>query len=301
MTEENLSKLGIDSESFVQRNAHWRIKNRSNSKDLIELIREKNKYYVKKTWIDIKRGEDAIRKQIEFDEIRISDLIIKTPKIYDTTKLKNNYIAKMEYIEGISGAEIISIGSRKTSLKIKDGLSLLLNINFENSKITKLKTELLVKKLDEIISNSQSDYEIISILNDLKAFIMRQKFLDIPIGPCHGDLTLSNIIVSSSGSINLIDFLPSFIETPLWDVVKIYQDLVYGWSYRDLRGPERASAKLFFLNCLPNQITLYEKVMKKELLIFDALNLSRLSPYIKNKNTRDWLLFNLKKSLKNLN
>ena len=103
-------------------------------------------------------------------------------------------------------------------------------------------------------------------------------------------MTLSNIIVSRTGSLNLIDFLPTFIESPLWDIVKIYQDLKYGWSYRNLKGPEKASSKIFFLNCLPFQLHIYEKVFKRQILLFDALNIARLCPYIKDKETRIWII-----------
>ena len=122
----------------------------------------------------------------------------------------------------------------------------------------------------------------------------------MPLGPCHGDLTFSNIIVSPTGSLNLIDFLPSFIESPIWDIVKIYQDLKYGWSYRYLKGPRNASAKLFFQSCIPNQLSIYNKVWRHEILLLNALNLSRLIPYIKDVNTKKWVLSKLRESLKEI-
>ncbi len=84
--------------------------------------------------------------------------------------------------------------------------------------------------------------------------------------------------------------MPTFIESPLWDIVKIYQDLKYGWSYRNLKGHEKESSKIFFLNCLPSQIHIYEKVFKRQILLFDALNIARLCPYIKDKETRIWII-----------
>eukprot|EP00760_Papus_ankaliazontas_P040160 PhM_4_TR997/c0_g1_i1/m.68603 len=89
----------------------------------------------------------------------------------------------------------------------------------------------------------------------------------MPLGVCHGDLTLSNILVQqpqtketthrssknntpmkSSGSskqgpssganpgdtpaLILIDFLDSFLETPLADAAKLRQDTLFGWTLR---------------------------------------------------------------------
>lgn len=62
--------------------------------------------------------------------------------------------------------------------------------------------------------------------------------LHIPLGKCHGDLTLSNLLVQerfardSEPTIVVIDFLDSFIESPLADLAKMAQDLLYGWTLR---------------------------------------------------------------------
>ena len=51
----------------------------------------------------------------------------------------------------------------------------------------------------------------------------------MPVGMCHGDLTYSNILFNGN-NYYLIDFLDSFIESPLLDIVKIRQDTAYLWS-----------------------------------------------------------------------
>ena len=186
-------------------------------------------------------------------------------------------------------------------MNLKEALSMLINNNFEKSKLERILNSLFVKKIDEIINALKNDNQLQIKLKILKKEFLKEEFLEIPCGKCHGDLTLSNIIISRSGSLNFIDFLPTYVEIPLWDIVKIYQDLKYGWSYRDLKGPEKANAKIFFLNCLPSQIYIYVKVFKKEILMFDALNLARLAPYIKDKNTRTWIINSLDNSLSKFN
>ena len=48
----------------------------------------------------------------------------------------------------------------------------------------------------------------------------------IPVGTCHGDLTFSNILFNGN-NYYLIDFLDSFIESPLLDIVKLRQDTAW--------------------------------------------------------------------------
>ena len=277
------------------------IKNRSYSKENIQLLSEEDMFFVQKTWDNIERGGKSIRKQIDFDEISINNLIIKSPKVFKTQIIDNKkFEAKMEYIEGYSGSDIALIGTREVSINLKDSLSMLINKYFEHSNLLKIDVKIFIEKIEEIKTKIYFDDELLLKLDQLKSAFLRDNFLDIPCGECHGDLTLSNIIVSRTGSLNLIDFLPTFIESPLWDIVKIFQDLKYGWSYRDLKGPEKASAKIFFLNCLPSQIKLYEQVFCREILLFDALNLARLCPYVKDNKTRMWIIEYLDNSLSKL-
>ncbi len=278
-----------------------KIKKRSNSKEEIKLISEDKSFLIKKTWKDVNRGINSIKKQIDFDEISVSNLLIKSPKVFKTQIIDDlRFEAIMEYVEGYSGSDISLIGTRELSLNLKETLSMLINKNFENSKIIPIDINLFTEKLEKIILDLGNDNELKNQLEILKSHFLKDKFLEIPSGTCHGDLTLSNIIVSRTGSLNLIDFLPTFIESPLWDIVKIYQDLKYGWSYRNLKGPEKASSKIFFLNCLPSQLHIYEKVFKRQILLFDALNIARLCPYIKEKETRRWIINILDKLLSNL-
>ena len=60
--------------------------------------------------------------------------------------------------------------------------------------------------------------------------------LRIPMGRCHGDLTLSNVLIQESAddAVVLIDFLDSFLESPLADMAKINQDLGHAWTLRML-------------------------------------------------------------------
>ena len=62
-------------------------------------------------------------------------------------------------------------------------------------------------------------------------FITLDQALNFQLGYCHGDLTFENIIVKNK-KIYLIDFLDSYINSPLIDISKLQQDLILNWSNR---------------------------------------------------------------------
>lgn len=80
--------------------------------------------------------------------------------------------------------------------------------------------------------------EAVKLIDELSVFFASEAVaaLRIPLGMCHGDLTLSNILVQESthDRIVLIDFLDSFVESPLADMAKLNQDLSHAWTIRML-------------------------------------------------------------------
>ena len=109
-----------------------KILKQSHSKEEIHLVTEEKRFFIEKIWGDVDRGKKAIRKQIDFGEISINNLIVKSPKIFKTQVFDNeSFQARMEYIEGHSGSEISMIGTREVSINLKDALSMIINRNFE--------------------------------------------------------------------------------------------------------------------------------------------------------------------------
>lgn len=101
----------------------------------------------------------------------------------------------------------------------------------------------------------------------------------LPIGFCHGDLTLSNILFKHR-EYYLIDFLDSHIETPYYDLAKLKQDLYYGWSLR-VNGIDNLRVRqgidyVWSLLYYDRQTALTSNEFK----FIDALTLLRIEPYI---------------------
>ena len=120
-------------------NDNFQIKENSNSNDDIHLEKDGQDFVIKKTWVDPIEGFESIKKQIQFGEIRLNSLIVRSPTVFYTQKINNKeFIAKMEYVDGLSGAEIVKNGSRKISLSLKEALSTVVSKNIENSNIEKV-------------------------------------------------------------------------------------------------------------------------------------------------------------------
>lgn len=109
---------------------------------------------------------------------------------------------------------------------------------------------------------------------------------NIPSGYCHGDFTLSNMIDSGS-DIYLIDHLDSYIESPLMDLVKLYQDLDFYWSLRYIDQKYITNNFYVNMNVIRNNIdhclvsNSYTRVMD----YLKYVNYVRILPYLQGG---DW-------------
>lgn len=82
-----------------------------------------------------------------------------------------------------------------------------------------------------IASNSciQKNEQLTCIIEKAENILIGINQWEMPIGICHGDLTFSNILFTAN-TYYLIDFLDSFVESPLLDIVKLRQDSAHIWS-----------------------------------------------------------------------
>ena len=100
----------------------------------------------------------------------------------------------------------------------------------------------------------------------------------------------------NDNEITLIDFLDTFFDSPLQDIVKLKQDTKYFWSLRKLNNI-RDLMKLKQCFTYIDQ-KLNEKFEEKEYYIkyynhFQILNLLRIIPYCDDKKDINFLLKNI--------
>jgi hypothetical protein len=107
----------------------------------------------------------------------------------------------------------------------------------------------------------------------------------LPKGTCHGDFTFSNLLFGDS-KIYLLDFLDSFIESPLIDIVKIRQDTCFYWSILlETEMPSYKKNKLIqTFNFLDRDIALFcnNLGLNQWYNYLQAFNFLRIIPYLNN-------------------
>ena len=160
---------------------------------------------------------------------------IRVPEVFQIIDKGDSATIKMPYVYSKSFVEYFeSSGFEQINYFIK-AIEYFIDKEVEASPIIKVANKVFVDKLAEVRCNTlakpemAADVEILSILNRAQGIVDGMSDWEIPIGKCHGDLTFSNILFNGNNYF-LIDFLDSYVETPLQDIVKIRQDTAYLWS-----------------------------------------------------------------------
>ena len=160
------------------------------------------------------------------------------------------------------------------------------NSNIKSASEQKIDKEVFENKLYEIRLNiSKNPLTHISYFSEVIAQL--ENYLPdkpLPIGICHGDFTFSNILFGEQ-EMFLLDFLDSFIESPVIDIVKLRQDTCYKWSImleKDL--PLYKSNKLCqIMDYFDREIEAYcnSLGMQEWYIFLQTINLLRIVPYLK--------------------
>jgi hypothetical protein len=274
------------------------IASRANSEHKVELVDIESKLYVRKysNNTDV-RFEKAIKKQREFNAISLGNLSITGAPVLEvdnSEESKHSFL--MPYIHGISGEDFALVGTKEVGYDLSRALNAILIDQMACAKITSVSTSIFKSKISSVITLSKKK-ELSQILikceKKIQSIFSNKSTTLIPIGFCHGDLTLSNIIMSPAKGIVLIDFLPTFLESPLQDLAKLKQDINYGWSFRRLDNPLKVKAKIFCNSAAPSYMVHLEAEFPKACYALEILCLARIAPYVKDDVTLNWLIDSL--------
>lgn len=205
---------------------------------------------------------------------------IDTPKIIQKYEDKLIYF-DMEYIMGCDYYEYFSVISSTGIQKIFNFIDeyfqfLIYNSHQYKEEVVKgkIKNKLLSFKSKQYTSLIQF---VLNYLNDIN--------LDVKKSFCHGDLTISNILFHPK-KIYLIDFLDSYVNTFLLDLVKLKQDLYYHWVLEINKSKNLRIIQCF--NIVWNYIEIkYAKYLNTDTFyILELINFLRIEPYLTNNNQR---------------
>lgn len=266
----------------------------------LELLSRGCTYIVRKYSKD-KNYNQRLFAQVEKQRSFKPNSIFFSPEVINVISDRENTYFEMAYVPGEKYSEYFLNCTISDLNQLISNFISFINSELDLSNFVKLSEDIFRDKLMSIKpiikSKTNSSSFILKILNRFENEIPSTL---IPIGPCHGDLTLSNVIFSNH-KLFLIDFLDSFIESPLIDIVKLRQDTKFFWSLMlDTEIPSYQRNKIiqilrYFDTILDNYFK--DKDYYRDWYNYlEKFNLIRILPYLEDKNEINFVLDALNKN-----
>jgi len=236
------------------------------------------------------RLERQSTKQEMFSKnVKINDIAV--PNVLKRKSHSEGFYFEMDYIRSLDCISFFNICTTKELERFVSKISELIRKEIFLSSHESFPEDVFLEKYNSVKRAIHSS-ECSSLFKNFEDKI-NQIFLNmpneyIPVGICHGDLTLSNILIRKNDqNIFLIDFLDSFIESPLIDMVKIRQDTRHMWTVSSYGG---SLDKSKFSILMKHMDKMFEEEFKKYDFYkyfynsFQIMNFLRILPYVKNKD-----------------
>lgn len=202
----------------------------------IDVVREGSELFVYKSSCDPKYLDRLVLQAEKQKAASIPELQhIRVPKVHEIRLTDSSVNVKMDYVYSRNFVEFFEQAGFEQVNYLIDALIKYLEMEIGQSPLTTVRREIVSDKFYDVKNKTlenehlKSDNEIEAILEKSQKVFNELNDITIPVGLCHGDLTFSNILFNGN-NYYLIDFLDSFIESPLLDIVKIRQDTAWLWS-----------------------------------------------------------------------
>lgn len=202
----------------------------------IVIVHEDNDLHIHKSTHDaayVPRLVNQANKQIAASKIEYQN--IRVPKIFEVEKTEREATIKMEYIYSRNFIEHFEQAGFEQIKYLIGAIKYFIDLEISNSTMQTVPLNILTDKMADVArkvernAHLKDDAEAQELVRRSSEVMNRVGDMVMPVGMCHGDLTFSNILFNGN-NYYLIDFLDSFIESPLLDIVKIRQDTAYLWS-----------------------------------------------------------------------
>ncbi len=202
----------------------------------IDVAHEGKELFVYKSSRDPKYLDRLVRQAEKQKAASIPELQhIRVPNVREISRTDEAVSVKMDYVYSRNFVEFFEQAGFEQVNYLIDALIKYLDFEITQSPPAMVGRETVTAKFDDVkaktLSNGHlaSDKEIVGLLERSQRVFDGLPDMVLPVGVCHGDLTFSNILFNGN-NYYLIDFLDSFIESPLLDIVKLRQDTAWLWS-----------------------------------------------------------------------
>lgn len=265
----------------------------------IDIIEEGDNLLVKKSTLDkkyLKRLELQGNKQM--NDKCLTDSIYN-PSISKIEANEDECYILMDYIYANNFIDYFEKASPQDIDHFIDNFIKYIHNEIDKCEIKKVSKNVFIDKFNSVVKNCEKNdllkgnMRVKSILKDCEnVFTNMPEEFEIPVGICHGDLTFSNILFSSN-KFYFIDYLDSFIETPIQDIVKLRQDTKYFWSTMMYKKKYDVVRLNIIFNYIDDKISEHFGNFEYYYRNYDRLqlmNILRILPYVKEEKVRDFVL-----------
>lgn len=275
----------------------------------IDLRKEGDKIFVYKSTRDPKYlNRLALQAKKQIDAIDIDYYHIRIPEIYDVCQTDTETTIKMQYVYSRNFVEFFEQAGFEQIGYFSDALKHFIEFEINKCKLQVVPASIFQEKFKDIEKNIrcnslyEGNEEICDILMRSQDIFDKIQDMELPVGTCHGDLTFSNILFNGNNYF-LIDFLDSFIETPLQDIVKIRQDTAYRWSQLMYKKPIDSIRLKIICDKIDFEIDSYFRQKygwyRQCYPIMQLMNMLRILPYATDVNVINFLITIINKLLAN--
>lgn len=282
------------------------VTNNANSGDeILSYVSNEKKYIIKRSVKNIDRLAKSAELQNNYVDSTNYTFAVPIISLHKTNEIVE---IQMPFINGFSGQNLYVYIRPTKLLQISEQLSKSVLNRFNQSsesysanqfksiienKMVSIKFSILENQISKKVSDFTSKIEdfILSEIDYVN--------IECPKSSIHGDITFSNIVFDyNSDKIWLIDFLPSFIDSPLIDIAKLIQEFKYSWSARYLGSGVKTAANIFGVSAMSRLLSGVLPSYGRYLKIFSIINIYRILPYTKDETTLSWVISALEEELK---
>lgn len=229
--------------------------------------------------------------------MHLNSSVIKSIPVSQIIRLKKAIHVKMPYIDGLNGSSIVLFTTSSFYMEYGKFIDKYFSAIFAETTMAKIKFDVFDEKILHVYKHSKFKLPVSynDLIHKLKSY---NSGVSLPMGNCHGDFTLDNLIITKANVYYLFDFLKTFLETPIQDYVKLMQDIDHDWCIRNLTAPEKSRGRIFMakIKTLPI-LKKIERDYSKQIKLLDLISVMRIAPYIRDELTREWFEINFTKIL----
>jgi tRNA A-37 threonylcarbamoyl transferase component Bud32 len=212
-------------------------------------------------------------KQVLFSQRILKN--VDAPKVYD---IQENYF-DMEYIPGHTFLDFFSTASINDIEFVIDTL-----FQYFDTCLSNFTSINISPAINEKIKVLEAKTSYKNYLLSIGTLTVRYDVY-VPKTFCHGDLTFTNIIFHKN-RLFFIDFLDSYVDSFISDLVKLKQDLYYLWSIKTQRIQSNRLEQIY--RHIWKQLSQkYSEFINSDAFdILDAMNMLRIEPYLTSAHQR---------------